>query len=568
MKKRWKVSPANKELQGVLARELDILPLTAQLLINRGLVDSDMASSFLNPDLKDLHDPYLMKDMDRAVTRVVGALGKGEKIALYGDYDVDGTTSIALIHLFFKEFGVQTLTYIPERLSEGYGLNTEAIKKLKEAGVEVIITADCGISNHDEVAFARSLGIDCIITDHHEVTGEPPSAHSVLNPRQSGCEFPFKDLAGVGVAFNLVMALRARLRQEGWFKNGVPNLKKYLDLVCIGTVADMVPLIDENRIFISYGLRVLEGSERPGVRALKEVVCVKPGRLNSDIISFQLAPRINAAGRLHSASTALKLLVTDDRKEAMELARMLDSENASRQRLEREILEEAIGMIKDGDEARGIVLFSERWHPGVVGIVASRLAERFTRPTVMIAVDDGEGIGRGSVRGIKGINVLEGLKACEGFLERFGGHKAAAGLTVRKDNIEGFRDAFTGFFNDTLTDDDLVPEVELDAFVSLDEIDTGVVAEIERLSPFGRSNRQPLLAVTDAHILRTEVVGRGHLRLVISQNGCERRGIGFGLAGLHPVKGKGFDVAFYPYMDQWQGKTNLRLRIKELQPSS
>jgi single-stranded-DNA-specific exonuclease len=263
----------------------------------------------------------------------------------------------------------------------------------------------------------------------------------------------------------------------------------------------------------------------------------------------------------------LKLLVTDDQKEAMELARMLDGENASRQRLEREMLGEAVGMIKDGDGARGIVLFSERWHPGVVGIVASRLADRFTRPTVMIALDDGKGIGRGSVRGIKGMNVLEGLKACEGFLERFGGHKAAAGLTVRKDNIEGFRDAFIGFLNDTLTDDDLVPEVELDAFVSLDEIDKKVVAEIERLSPFGRFNRQPLLGVTDAHILRTEVVGRGHLRLTVSQNGCERKGIGFGLAELHPVKGKGFDIAFYPYMNQWQGTTNLELRIKELQPS-
>jgi single-stranded-DNA-specific exonuclease len=568
MKKRWKVSPANKKLQDFLARELDILPLTAQLLINRGLVDGDRALSFLTPALNDLHDPYLMKDMDPAVTRIVEAVTRGEKIALYGDYDVDGTTATALLHLFFKELGVHTLAHIPERLSEGYGLNTGAVKGFSRAGVKVIITADCGVSNHDEVNFARSLGIDCIITDHHEISGEPPSAHSILNPKQTGCDFPFKGLAGVGVAFNLVIALRARLREMGWFKNGGPNLKSYLDLLCIGTVADMVPLLDENRIFVSYGLSVLEGSERPGLRALKEVAGVKPGRLNSEAIAFQLAPRINAAGRLHSASTAFRLFVTDDEKEAMELARMLDGENTSRQRLEGKILEEALSMLEEEDGARAIVLSSGSWHPGVVGIVASRLAERFTKPTVMIAVDDGKGIGRGSVRGIKGFNVLEGLKACEDFLERYGGHKAAAGLTVRKENIEGFMDAFIDFFNRTLTDDDLVPEVELDALVSLDEIDSRVVAEIERLSPFGRSNRQPLLGATDAHVLRTEVVGRGHLRLVLRHNGCERRAIGFGLADMHPVKGGGFDIAFYPYMDKWRGSTNLRLKIKDLQPST
>ncbi len=567
MKKRWKVSPADKKLQGFLSRELNILPLTAQFLINRGLVERDRAFSFLTPTLNDLRDAYLMKGMRGAVERIVRAIGEGEKIALYGDYDVDGTAATALLYLFLKELGVDPIVHIPERLKEGYGLNIEAVKRLGTAGANVIVTVDCGVSNHEEVTFANSLGIDIVITDHHEVPSELPPAHSVLNPKQPGCGFPFKGLAGVGVAFYLVMALRARLREMGWFNDSTPNLKRYLDLVCIGTVADMVPLIEENRVFVSHGLKVLEGSERPGLRALKEVVSVRPGRLTTDAIAFQLAPRINAAGRLESALTAFRLFTTDDEKEAVELARRLDEENSSRQRLEAKILKEALAMIESTGEARGIALSSERWHPGVIGIVASKLADRFTRPTVLVAMDESSGVGRGSVRGIKGIDVLEGLESAKGLLERYGGHRAAAGLTVRKDNVGGFVDAFVGFFNSTLTDEDLVPEVELDSIVTLDEIDARVISEIERLSPFGSSNRQPLLGAKDTHVLTTEVVGRGHLRLMLSQNGCRRRAIGFGLAGLHPVRGKGFDIAFFPYMDDWGGTRNIQLKIKDLQPS-
>lgn len=575
MKKRWKVSPADENLQGFLAKELNILPLTAQLLINRGLVERDRAFSFLSPALNDLSDASLMKDMDKAVARIADAVSNGEKIALYGDYDVDGTSATALLYLFFKELGVEPLVYIPDRLTEGYGLNTEAVKKLGEAGVNLIITADCGSSNNEEAALARSLGIDMVITDHHEVPSEPPPAHAVINPKQPGCRFPFKDMAGVGVAFYLVMALRARLREGGRFKDNGPNLKNYLDLVCVGTVADVVPLLEENRVFVSHGLKVLEGTERPGLRALKEVAGVRPGVLTAETVAFQLAPRINAAGRLHSALTAFKLFITDDEKEAMGLARTLDQENSSRQRLEGAILEEALAML-DGKVAagaggargaRGIALSSERWHPGVVGIVASRLAERFTRPTAMIAVDEGAGVGRGSVRGIKGMDVLEGLKAAAGFLERYGGHKAAAGLTVKRENIEGFVNAFVAYFTANLTDDDLVPEVELDAFVTLDEIDSMAISEIQRLSPFGRSNRQPLLGARDAHVLKTEVVGRGHLKLTVKQDGCRRRAIGFGLGDLHPVKGTGFDIAFYPYMDDWGGTRNIQLKVKDLRPS-
>jgi len=559
-KKRWKVSPANKELQAELGRELNILPLTAQLLVNRGLVDSGRASSFLRPDLSGLYDPLLMKDMDRAVERVMKALVAREPIAVYGDYDVDGTTSAALVYLFFKEAGVEITPYIPDRQTEGYGLNAEAVKKLAASGIKLIITVDCGSSNGPEIDLASSLGVDVVVTDHHELPGEAPAAAAVLNPKQKGCAFPFKGLAGVGVAFNLVMALRARLREAGWFKTAPPNLKRYLDLVSIGTVADLVPLMDENRILVSYGLKELENTDRPGLKALIETAGLR-GRPDADSIAYQIAPRINAAGRVASAATALRLLVTEDAAEAASLAAELDRENGSRQRMEAETLEEALSML-DGHTDRGIVLFSDKWHPGVIGIVASRLADRFSKPAVLIALDNG--VGKGSARGIRSFDMLAGLRSCSALLDRFGGHKAAAGLTVSVGNLAGFKEEFIRYANSTLNDEDMMPEINLDAVVTLDEVNTRLISEIGSLAPFGQSNREPVLCLPDAQIVGTEVVGNRHLRLRVKHGSCSRSAIGFGLAGLHPMRGEGYGIAFSPYIDEWQGSRSLRLRVKDV----
>ncbi|HLC19133.1 MAG TPA: single-stranded-DNA-specific exonuclease RecJ [Thermodesulfobacteriota bacterium] len=561
-KKRWKVSPADKALQEVLSRGLDILPLTAQLLINRGLVDCDRAFNFLRPDLKDLHDPFLMKGMDKAVSRILKAIEAREGIAVYGDYDVDGTTSAALLHLFFKEIGVDTTCYIPDRISEGYGLNAGAIKKLHRSGTRVIITTDCGITNNEEIAFANSLGVDVIVTDHHEPGEKLPPACAIVNPKQKGCTFPFKGLAGVGVAFKLVMALRAGLRKAGGFVSGEPNLRKYLDLVSIGTVSDMVPLIDENRILVSFGIKELERSARAGLKALKDVAGIRPGRIDAYNIAFQLAPRINAAGRVAQAEAAFKLLVTENSREAAALARELDGENTARQKIEMEIFNEAVAILGEDFDDKGIVLFSEGWHPGVLGIVASRLVERYAKPAVMIAVDSEQG--RGSARGIKSFSILEGLEACKEHLERFGGHKAAAGLTVRKDRLEDFRDMFLRHLNDSITDDDLIPEMELDAAVNLENVDFRLISEIETLSPFGMQNREPLFCLADTHIIRTEVVGGRHLKFRLRHKDRAAGGIGFGLASLHPVEGEGYRVAFSPYVDEWGGSKSLGLRIKDV----
>ena len=560
-KKRWKMSPANKELQTELGRELNILPLTAQLLVNRGLVDFGRASSFLRPDLSSLHDPLLMKDMDKAVERICRALINRESVAVYGDYDVDGTTSAALMYLFFKEIGVEVTTYIPDRQSEGYGLNADAVRKLAASGIKLMITVDCGSSNGPEIELASSLGMDVVVTDHHEISGDAPNAAAVLNPKQKGCTFPFKGLAGVGVAFNLIMALRAHLRENGWFTSAAaPNLKRYLDLVAIGTVADLVPLMDENRILVSYGLKELENTERPGLKALIEIAGLR-SRPDADSIAYQIAPRINAAGRVASAATALRLLITEDSAEAASLASQLDRENGSRQRMEAETLEEALAML-EGHTDRGIVLFSERWHPGVIGIVASRLVDRFCKPAVLIALDNG--VGKGSARGIRSFDMLEGLKSCSGLLDRFGGHKAAAGLTVSMGNLAGFKDEFVRYANTILTDEDLTPEINLDAVVTLDEVNSRLIAEIGSLAPFGQSNREPLLCLSDAQIVGTEVVGSRHLRLKVKHGSCSRSAIGFGLAGLHPMRGDGYGIAFSPYIDEWQGSRSLKLRVKDV----
>ncbi len=564
MGKRWRVRDANEELQDLFVNELKILPLTAQLLINRDINDLPQANTFLRPDITDLHDPMLMKDMDKAVERLERALVNNERVAICGDYDVDGTTATALLKLFLTELGFSVLTHIPERITEGYGLNNAALKELSDNGVKVVITTDCGVSNYDETVFANSIGIDVIITDHHEIPAKVPPALAIVNPRQAGCAFPFKGLAGVGVAFNLAMALRVHLRETGQISEASqPNLKKYLDLVSIGTVADMVPLRDENRIFVKYGIEQLKNTERPGLKALIDVSLIRDGQVSAEKISYQIAPRINAAGRVSRADIALDLLTTTDTVRAEELATELDSINSERRFLEAEITNEALDMIDPESSDKAIVLFSENWHPGVIGIVASKISGRFTKPTVMIALD--KDIGRGSARGgVANFDLLGALSSCDKFLEKYGGHKAAAGLTIFRENIEPFKKEFIDMLNTSIDPDDLIPQIEIDAVISLDEVNMRLVSEIERLSPFGISNREPLLGALDANVTETRVVGSKHLQLRLRHKGKPLKAIAFGMGSMHPIKGHGFDVAFSPYLDVWQGRKNLGLKIKEL----
>lgn len=556
--KRWLIREPDETLQNLFVNELKISTLTANLLINRGIDTIDNASTFLSPNLKNLHNPFLLKDMDKAVARIIDAIQKNEAITIYGDYDVDGTAGASVLYLFLKETGARVSYYIPERLKEGYGLNKQAIQRLSEDGVKLVVTTDCGISNYDEVGFATGLGLDVIITDHHEITSKVPPAYAVLNPKQETCAFPFKELAGVGVAFNLIIALRTKLRDRGGFSNGEPNLKNYLDIVALGTIADMVPLVDENRIFAVYGIESMTKGERCGIRALKDVSRIS-GNIKSWHIGFQLAPRINAAGRLERADTAVKLITTNDPDEAVLLARELDMENRARQDIEGEILKEAIDMIEREGLKNAIILASEKWHQGVIGVVASKLIDTYYRPTVLISLAGD--IGKGSARGIKAFHMLEGLQTCAKYLERFGGHKAAAGLTIHKGNIPAFKEAF---FNLTagLKDEDFTPELSLDGYINLDELSEGVVMEIDSLAPFGLGNPEPLLCANEARIIGSQIVGSNHLRFKAAHKNRVFNAIAYRFGDMHPLDDKYMDIAFTPYIEEWNGNRDLKLNVK------
>jgi single-stranded-DNA-specific exonuclease len=567
IRKRWEVCPVKGWGEEFFRRELGISPLTAKVLQNRGITDTDQARRFLFPSLSDLPDPGTMKDMERAVRRICRALREKEKITLFGDYDVDGTTATALLLLFLKGAGARVDFYLPHRLTEGYGLNIAAVKKIRGEGTRLLITADCGISNREEIGWAVENGLDVIVTDHHEVPEILPPASAVLNPKQRNCPYPFKGLAGVGVAFNLVIALRSALRREGFFQGGIPNLKEYLDLVALGTVSDVVPLRGVNRILAKFGLTQLAHSTRPGVVALKEVSGIREMPLDTAGILFRFAPRINAAGRLGGAEEAVRLLISEDEGEARGMAAHLDQLNTLRQRIEEKILNEARGMIQSSSEKatkKSFVLSSPDWHPGVIGIVAARLTEQYYRPTILIALK--ENLGKGSGRSINPFPLYQGLKACESWVERFGGHEQAAGLVIRPECIPGFAQAFEGVVDARLAEEDFTPRLSLDAFIQLNQLDDSFRRELECLAPFGPANPEPVLGLEDFTVLESRRVGNGHLRLRIREGRFVREAIGFQMASHHPVSRNEMKMALSPQVGTFQGRRILQLKIVDLQP--
>lgn len=565
--KRWKLQRPRPDLEVLLQRELGLSSLLATLLVNRGIDSVEKASHFLSPRLGNLHNPFLMRGMREGVDRIVKAIVNGETVGIYGDYDVDGISGTTILYLFLKRVGMEPLVHIPHRLQEGYGLKREGILKMKEMGVSLIITVDCGITNVEEVAFAKGKGIDFIITDHHEVPEDIPPALSVINPKQPGCQFPFKGLSGVGVAFNLVIALRAVLRDSGFLPSGsIPNLKEYLDLVALGTLGDVVPLLDENRVFLKYGLKEIEGGRRPGIRSLREVAGVK-GRVDVWNLLYQLIPRINAGGRMGESYLPFELLTTDNLERAEELARKLDELNSLRQRMEEKVLAEAEEMVaRTGlDGQRGLILYSREWHPGVIGIVASRLVERYGLPVFMIALKDGRG--RGSVRGLEGCDVVEYLRGCSHLLEGFGGHELAAGFTVLEERIADLEERL----REVLKDPSLgspAPEVYLDAMVGSKDLSERVVEEMELLAPHGVGNPEPVLGFEGARVMRSRIVGEDHLNIYLEKDGRFFDAIGFRMGNGNPLPlaSQHLNIAFTPFVDEWEGRKRLRLMIRDIIP--
>ena len=412
---QWKISEGNREAEDILMKELRVHHIISRILTSRRILSTEDASRYLTPSLNDLHNPFLMKDMQKGVQRITGAIYNHEKIVIYGDYDADGVTSVVVLLKFLMEIGHNVSHYIPDRIKDGYGLNRPAIDKMRADNVKLMVTVDCGISDHDQISYARSLGIDTIILDHHEVPMNLPDAVAIINQNRKECTFPFKDLAAVGIVFNFLIALRAKLRKDGFWENRkYPNLREYLDLVALGTIGDICPLVDENRIFTKIGLDLITEGRRVGLRALMEICGIDSQVIDTVKASFSLIPRINAAGRIASANEAVQLLLTDDMEEARRIAYNLELYNRKRQTMERDILNDILEEIEkttDTEKAKSLVFASYKWHPGVIGIVASKLVDRYCRPTILISLKDG--IGKGSGRSIADFNIYKGLKECD-----------------------------------------------------------------------------------------------------------------------------------------------------------
>jgi len=546
-----------------LREALGVSDATARALVGRGLCDVEDGRVFLGHDLSGLLDPFLMADMERAVELVEGALDRGAKIRIYGDYDVDGVCATAVLVRALGGLGADVDWYIPHRIDEGYGLNEEAVRQAHTEGVELLITVDCGSTALEEVATARELGMEVVVTDHHRPGDALPEA-PVLNPWRSDSGYPFRELAGVGVAFKLVSAL-ARTRG---LRSGAEL--RFLDLVCLGTVADVVPLLGENRLFVQHGLRELQRSRKVGVRSLIEAAGVgKAGTVATRDVAFGLAPRINAAGRMEDARSAVVLLLTADAGEARRLAAALSEHNDARRTEEQRTLEEAERMIAaevDLTRERVIVLGSEEWHPGVIGIVASRLVERYYRPSLLVAISDGQG--RGSGRSIAAFNLWEGLKECASLLTRYGGHRYAAGFALAADRIGELRQRISAVAEERLTPDDLRPTIEIDAETPLEEMTLEVATELSRLEPFGTGNPRPVFVTRGAVLEEARCVGDGsHVSMrLASESGRRLGGIWFRAGRLWEglEVGKKVDVCFRARVDEWGGTPRVQLHVEDV----
>jgi len=562
MKNNWTIEKENPKLRDKLAKSLEISPITAQILVNRGIENETEANLFLNCTLFDLPSPYLMKGMDRAIERIKKALKNNERIAIYGDYDVDGVTSTALLYSFLKVLKANVTYYNPDRLKEGYGINIDAVKKLAEQGVSLIISGDCGITAVKEVEQAKELGVEFIVTDHHKPPQELPQAVSILNPKLSECKYPGKEIVGVGVIFNLVIALRRALRDEGFFKNGEPNLGDYLDLVALGTVADCAPLLDVNRILVKEGIKRMQSPKRLGVQALKEASSIK-GEVTSYDLGFKLGPRINASGRMSTAENAVALFISENLGEARELAKELNEKNSNRQGTEAEIIKEAISLLESNPALIGtnsIVLASRNWHPGIIGIVASRIVERYEKPTMLIAISE-DGVGKGSGRSLEGINIYAALSECRELFLQFGGHEQAAGLSIREENVEKFREMFDKALENS--EEQYEKKLKVDCSIELDSLTDSLISEFELLQPFGIGNPEPALLSRTVEVVSQRIFKDKHLGFKVKKGTKLFDAIWFNMKEPFTLPDK-VDMVFTPEFNKWNGKKEIRLRVKDV----
>ncbi len=524
MNKKWEFYGENSEEIIDIAKKHNISELLTKILVNRGITDDKEIDTFLNPTRNDFYDPYLMPDMDKAVERIIKAINNQEKVMIYGDYDVDGITSITVLKKFLEERGLKTGHYIPNRLEEGYGLNENAIRLIAEQKYTLMITVDCGISGIEEVELANQLGIETIITDHHEQSESLPNAYAIINAKRKDSQYPFRGLAGCGAVFKLIQAISLRLGLEE------KEFLKYLDIVCVGTISDIVPLVDENRVIAKLGLKLVAQTRNIGLREL--ILQSGYKKIDSNTISFGVAPRINACGRMGYQEEALDLFLTNNIEEARKITARLNSYNLERQTKEKDIFEQAIKELEkeDIEKLNTIVLSGDNWHHGVIGIVASKLTEKFYKPTILICFEDN--IGKGSGRSLPGFDLHEALVETSAYLEKYGGHEMAVGLSLKKEKYNDFKLAFEEIAK-SKNIQQIIPVIKIDSIITAKDVNKKTIQDLEMLEPFGEKNKNPIFVYKNLKIDSIRALSEGkHLKLTLKDDNLLINAIGFNLGYL------------------------------------
>ena len=562
MNKKWQIYETDDEKIEELKEKYKLNDLLVTILVNRGIDNEEKIRQFLEPTRQDFYNPYLMKDMEIAVERIVKAIESQEKVIIYGDYDVDGITSTTVLKKFLKDLGLEVSYYIPNRLNEGYGLNNKAIEKIVNEGYSLMITVDCGISAIEEIDYANSLGLETIVTDHHEPGEVLPKALAVVDNKRKDSTYPFRDLAGVGVAFKLTQALgmKLELKEEAYLK--------YLDIVCVGTISDIVPLVDENRVITKLGLLLVRQTKNMGLKSI--INSSGYNKIDSNTISFGVAPRINACGRMGKAEEALELLLSTDIYEVNELTKKLNEHNIERQEIEKSIYESAVEKIEKNhlDENRTIVVGGEDWHHGVIGIVSSKITDMYFKPSILLSFEE-NGTGKGSGRSIPGFDLHQALTKCQDTLEKFGGHSMAVGVTIKKENLEKFREEFEKVAAEEKTED-IVPILNVDSKIDLNSVDKDVIESLKALEPFGEANKMPIFAFKNLRIDSIRALSEGkHLKLTLKEDNIIINAIGFNMGKLAEEYriGDKIDVAGVLEINTFNGVDNLQINIKDVMKS-
>ena len=561
---RWTASPKlNDQKVSQLAELINVPNLIAQLLLQRGIETFEQAKKFFRPQLHDLYDPFLMKDMDKAIDRLILALQKHERIMVYGDYDVDGTTSVSTVYSYFKKYTSNLEYYIPDRYKEGYGISKIGIDYAKEQGISLIIALDCGTRSIELIDYAKTLGIDFIVCDHHLHGDELPKAVALLNPKRKDCQYPYKEMSGCGIGFKLIQAYA--------IANDLPieDVYKYLDLVAVSTCSDIVDIRDENRILVYYGLKKLNENPCIGLQALLQSYQIKDEYEVADIV-FGIGPKINAAGRIADAKSSVKLLIEEDFHQAMFLAKTLIENNTERKDIDNDITKEALEILERDHVLRhkkSTVLYSEKWHKGVIGIVASRLIETYYKPTIIFS--EVNGMLTGSARSIKNFDIHDAIGACGDIVVQYGGHKYAAGLTIKKESFELFTERFEEIVSKNCTDELLTPEISYDTEIGFDDINGKFFTLLDQFKPHGPGNMTPIFRTNQVLDAGSKIVKEKHLKLMAYQNGKKFDGIGFNMSELFPLvsKNQAFDVCYSLEMNEFKGQKNLQLKIRDVKAS-